>query len=120
MSSFVFVYGTLLAGEGNHELLDGARRVGHGTTLPVFELRDLGPYPGLVEGGSQAVVGEVYEVDEVMLRALDAFEDHPRLYRRMAITLSDGQIVQTYVMSERRAAGSAIIESGNWRERHGV
>lgn len=115
----MFVYGTLLAGEENHDVLGGARRVGRGRTMPAFELRDLGAYPGLVEGGSREVVGEVYEVDDEMLRALDDFEDHPRLYRRTTITLADGRRVETYVLPEGRALGSAIIESGSWRDRRG-
>ena len=118
MPALVFVYGTLLSGEGNHDVLGGARCVGHGRTLPVFELRDLGDYPGLLEGGSQAVLGEVYEVDEETLRVLDDFEDHPRLYRRVTITLADGKDVEAYVLSEEQAAGSAAIESGSWRERN--
>ena len=64
----VFVYGTLLAGEPNHRVLAGARLVANARTEPAFELRDLGPFPGLVSGGAHAVAGEVYEVDEATLR----------------------------------------------------
>ena len=59
----VFVYGTLLAGEPNHRLLEAASFVGPAETPPVFSLVDLGPFPALVGGGAGAVVGEVYEVD---------------------------------------------------------
>lgn len=117
MSVQVFVYGTLLAGEPNHDVLGGAHLVAKGTTRPGFELRDLGVYPGLVPGGREAVVGEVYEVDDRTLEELDQFEDHPRLYVRTAITLADGRPVLTYVMSAQRAAGFPVIESGSWRER---
>lgn len=115
----VFVYGTLLEGEVNHHVLRGARCVGRGRTLAAFELVDLGPYPGLVDGGSRSVVGEVYEVDCETLRTLDHFEDHPRLYRRTTITLSDGSRVETYVLPDRPGRG-AVIESGNWRDRRGA
>ncbi|MBC7171469.1 MAG: gamma-glutamylcyclotransferase, partial [Polyangiaceae bacterium] len=67
----VFVYGTLLAGEPNHRMLAGARLVAEARTEPAFELRDLGPFPGLVRGGAHVVVGEVYEVDGSTLVALD-------------------------------------------------
>jgi gamma-glutamylcyclotransferase (GGCT)/AIG2-like uncharacterized protein YtfP len=79
----VFVYGTLLAGEPNHRVLAGARLVANARTEPAFELRDLGPFPGLVSSGAHAVAGEVYEVDEATLAALDRLEGHrPRRRRR--------------------------------------
>jgi gamma-glutamylcyclotransferase (GGCT)/AIG2-like uncharacterized protein YtfP len=116
MRAHVFVYGTLLAGEANHDVLGGARFVSRGRTEPAFELRDLGAYPGLAGGGRQAVVGEVYEVDERMLCALDRFEDHPRLYRRTRVALSDGRLVETYVLAAGQGAGCPVIESGSWRQ----
>src|SRR5262249_38344841 len=85
----VFVYGTLLSGEANHGHLAGARYVGSGRTRAEVELRDLGAYPALIAGGAQAVVGEIYEVDEATLAALDALEDHPAYYRRTEIVLDD-------------------------------
>ncbi len=117
MAVQVFVYGTLLVGEANHDLLGGAAFVSEGATPPDFELRDLGGYPALVQGGSVAVPGEVYEVDEEQLLELDRFEDHPRLYVRKGIVLADGRRVETYVMSAPQAAGAPVIESGSWRQR---
>ena len=57
----VFVYGTLLAGEPNHHVLVGepnhhvlvgARFVAQARTEAAFELRDLGPFTGLVRDGA--------------------------------------------------------------------
>ena len=59
----VFTYGTLLKGEPNHGLLAEARLVGEARTEPVFDLINLGAFPGMVAGGSTAVRGEIYEVD---------------------------------------------------------
>lgn len=113
----VFVYGTLLAGEGNHRLLATATLVGEARTEPVFELRDLGPFPGLVSGGAHAVAGEVYEVDEATLAALDRLEGHPRFYRRTRIALDDGAAVETYLLAPEQVEGRPVIASGNWRSR---
>ena len=113
----VFVYGTLLAGEPNHRVLAGARLVAEGRTQPAFELRDLGPFPGLVHGGGHAVVGEVYEVDDATLAALDRLEGHPRFYKRTRFALDDGALVETYLLSPRQVEGRPVIESGNWRSR---
>jgi gamma-glutamylcyclotransferase (GGCT)/AIG2-like uncharacterized protein YtfP len=113
----VFVYGTLLAGEGNHRLLATAPLVGAARTEPTFELRNLGAFPGLVKGGACSVAGEVYEVDAPTLARLDALEGHPRFYRRTRIALDDGTKAQTYLLTPEQVVGRPIIPSGNWRSR---
>jgi gamma-glutamylcyclotransferase (GGCT)/AIG2-like uncharacterized protein YtfP len=113
----VFVYGTLLAGESNHRLLARARLVAAARTKPGFELRDLGPFPALVRGGAHAVTGEVYEVDEPTLAALDRLEGHPRFYRRARIALEDGAVVETYLLAPEQVEGRPVIDSGSWRAR---
>jgi gamma-glutamylcyclotransferase (GGCT)/AIG2-like uncharacterized protein YtfP len=113
----VFVYGTLLSGEGNHGLLARARFVGAGETAPVYELRDLGAFPALVEGGTHAVRGEFYEVDGETLAALDALEEHPTYYRRVEVRLADGVEAWGYVLGREHVQGCPIIASGAWRER---
>ena len=113
----VFVYGTLLAGEPNHRVLGSAKLVAEARTEPAFELRDLGPFPGLVRGGQHAVLGEVYEVDAPTLAALDRLEGHPRFYRRARIALEGGAIVETYLLTPEQVEGRPVIASGNWRSR---
>jgi gamma-glutamylcyclotransferase (GGCT)/AIG2-like uncharacterized protein YtfP len=110
----VFVYGTLRAGESNHALLAGSPRLDDDHTAPRYTLLDLGAYPGLVEGGDTAVVGETYVVDAPTRARLDALEDHPRLYRRTEFTLASGRVAELYVLDPRFAIGGAPIESGDW------
>jgi gamma-glutamylcyclotransferase (GGCT)/AIG2-like uncharacterized protein YtfP len=114
----VFVYGTLLAGESNHRLLAAATFIGEARTAPAFELRNLGPFPGLVKSCACSVVGEVYEVDAPTLARLDALEGHPRFYRRTRIALDDGTKVETYLLTPEQVEGRPVIPSGNWRARH--
>ena len=116
--TLVFVYGTLLVGESNHRFLKGAQLISpEARTQPGFRLHDLGPYPGLTRGGEQAVVGEVYEVDEPTLAALDRLEGHPRFYRRTGIVLADGSAVETYLMTPAQLEGYPVIATGSWRLR---
>jgi gamma-glutamylaminecyclotransferase len=115
--TLVFVYGTLLFGERNHWHLAGARLVGEARTQPMFQLHDLGPYPGLVAGGEHAIIGEVYAVDEATLAALDRLEGTPDFYRRVSIVLVDGTRAETYLLSPEQVAGHPIIASGSWRAR---
>ncbi|NVJ28594.1 gamma-glutamylcyclotransferase [Myxococcus sp. AM011] len=114
-STRVFVYGTLLSGEPNHRLLCGARLVGLARTLPRFTLYDYGPFPALASRGKHAVEGEMYEVDALMLAALDRLEGHPRFYQRTSIALDGAGRVEAYLFPKGRLAGRPIIESGCWR-----
>lgn len=115
--TLVFTYGTLLAGERNHRLLKTARFVGAASTLPRYELRNLGTFPALVRGGMRAVAGELYEVDAPTLLALDRLESHPDFYRRARIRLANGTVADTYLLRRDQVAGRPIIESNNWRTR---
>jgi gamma-glutamylcyclotransferase (GGCT)/AIG2-like uncharacterized protein YtfP len=116
-STRVFVYGTLLQGEGNHDILAGARFLGPARTPPGYALHDLGAFPGLVAGGEHAVEGEVYIVGPDTLARLDQLEGHPRFYRRAPIALEDGSAVETYLLPPDRVVGRPVITSGRWRAR---
>jgi gamma-glutamylaminecyclotransferase len=112
---FVFVYGTLLAQEANHGLLQRARFLGPAHTLPAFDLHDLGAFPAIVAGGTTAILGEVYQVDAPTLAALDDLEEHPRYYQRTRITLADGRQAWTYILDRAHVSNCPIIASGSWR-----
>jgi gamma-glutamylcyclotransferase (GGCT)/AIG2-like uncharacterized protein YtfP len=112
----VFVYGTLLSGEGNHRLLAGGAFLGDARTAPGFELYDLGAFPGMVARGAGVVAGEVYGVDDATRARLDALEGHPQFYRRRAIRLADGKRVDTYLLRLAQVKGCEVIASGSWLE----
>lgn len=116
----VFVYGTLLRGEPNHDFLAPARLVRGARTEPSFELVSLGPFPAMVPGGEAAVVGEVYEVDAETLAALDRLEGHPDFYRREWIRLEGGGEVLAYMMAPARVLGRPRISGGDWIGRRGM
>uniref|UniRef100_A0A8D1KCP5 Gamma-glutamylaminecyclotransferase n=1 Tax=Sus scrofa TaxID=9823 RepID=A0A8D1KCP5_PIG len=93
----VFVYGTLKTGQPNHRvLLDGA----HGRATLRGRARTLEPYPLVIAGEhnipwllqlpghGRCVAGEVYAVDEQMLRFLDEFEGCPDMYQRTRLTVA--------------------------------
>ncbi len=82
MSQFVFVYGTLRRGEINDIAQAAARaglpepRLAGMATVPGV-LYDFGDWPGLApEAGAAPVVGEVYEIDDALLRVLDGIEEY--------------------------------------------
>jgi gamma-glutamylcyclotransferase (GGCT)/AIG2-like uncharacterized protein YtfP len=111
----LFVYGSLLRGEANHALLRGADLVRPARTPPTYRLVDLGPYPGLLQGGTTAVLGEVYRTPPHLLPALDKLEEHPDVYVRSDILLDGGHRVVTYLLRESLAQGKPEVATGDWR-----
>jgi gamma-glutamylaminecyclotransferase len=79
----LFVYGTLMRDGCRRGVLAGQRFLGPARTLPLYDLLDLGAYPGLVRAGTdgRAVVGELYEVARALLGKLDEIEGAPQLFR---------------------------------------
>jgi len=116
----VFVYGTLLAGEKHHAFLDGARLLGQVRTVTGYRLHDLGAYPAMVEAGSGAVAGELYEVSADTLKTLDRLEGVPGLFRRAIVMLGGGVLAHTYLMDPARTATRPVVEGGSWRARSRV
>lgn len=125
----IFVYGTLKRGERNHGLLARAEFIGGAFTEPKYRLIDCGPYPALVEHSEQpmAIGGEVYRIDEAILRELDRLEDEGRLYRRAVIEaqMIDGPAcdqtprsaqVWTYFWL-RTPPEHPLIEAASWTEK---
>jgi gamma-glutamylcyclotransferase (GGCT)/AIG2-like uncharacterized protein YtfP len=113
----LFVYGAMMQGEPEHARLAGARPLGPATTEPAFDLVDLGAQPALVAGGTTPVVGEVYALSPALLASVDVFEGHPLRYRRAAVRLGDGRVVEAYQIDADQARARRRIRSGDWRTR---
>lgn len=104
----LFVYGTLKKGFRNHHFLKGARLLSDEAEMEGFLLH-LGGYPGMIDGHG-IVHGELYEITEDMLPALDRLEGVPVLFQRNWI---EGAYVYFYQpMMELRDYD--FIESGRW------
>ena len=96
----VFVYGTLKRGHVRHFALAGQRFLGEAKTLPRYRMVNLGSYPAIVEPGSFAISGELWEVDVACLALLDEIESVAESeYRRGSILLAppyDDLFVEAY------------------------
>ena len=112
MTHLVFVYGSLLRGQSNHECLEGARYVGETRTPSGYQLYDLGYYPAAVPAASGTIKGEVYAVDAWGLAILDRLEGYPGYYDRYLIETEHGT-AWMYFLAE---AGPAwpLVPEGEW------
>lgn len=117
MRARVFVYGTLRRGGSNHELLAQARFLGEHWTEATFSMLDVGPYPGVVEGGETEILGEVFQVNPAQFRRLDQLEDYPRSYTRQPIATPWGEAwIYLYRLRGQRLP---TVPSGDWFRRVG-
>lgn len=123
-TKLVFVYGSLLRGLSNHQVLIGngyAEFVRTDRTMPEHTMLDLGGYPGVIHGGDTSILGEVWRVDAECLEALDRLEGHPTFYRREPVQLAETSGAVTYflqdsgVIRRRSNYNRPIVLDGDWR-----
>ncbi len=117
MRADLFVYGTLRRSERAHALLGpDAIFVREALTHPAYTLYQLGWYPGLVEGGSTAVKGELWSILAESWPRLDRYEGVPNDYVRERILLADGSRAFTYLFVG--ALVQAVpLPGGDWMAR---
>lgn len=124
---YVFVYGTLRAGEINDIGLAAAR---HGVKAPRLvgraavagRLYDFGDYPGLVRDDAAGPVrGDVYEIDEALVPVLDEIEGVKpgidSLFKSREVTVAVmGRELSCffYPVDEVSVAGRTRIPAGDW------
>lgn len=82
MSSYVFVYGSLMRGRSNHEILKDSYYIGRAMVKGIGLYNVTPYYPGAVRKRGKMVRGEIYEVDTATLNTLDLIEVNGKLYRR--------------------------------------
>lgn len=115
----VFVYGTLRRGgtRAMPTIFPEATFIDNATVQG--RLYDFGDYPGLLLDDSNSfVVGEVYEVDDELLKQLDEFEAGSH-YLRKQVELAVGEGRRTgwvYVYDPQFYSPLTLIESGDWIE----
>ena len=115
----VFVYGSLLAGKGNHGLLAGALPRGAARTVDRYQMASFGAYPGVRPAAlGDPVVGELYLVDKQQLRRLDQLEGHPSFYRRVTVQLEGGDYAWIYQIESPQTwqrMAQADVPGCDWR-----
>lgn len=111
----LFVYGTLRNGLENNFLLDKKAQFIKVMHISGLKLYDLGPFPAAVESGNKkdTVTGELYNVPESSIEAIDQLEGVPHMFQRQFLTDGDNEIWY-YVMEKELIEGLDAVASGDW------
>lgn len=114
-----FVYGSLREGEANAGLLKNAVKLGSECLHGGYILYDLGPYPAAVASSKgRQLWGEVYQINECTLRALDWLEAYPVEYDRVEVDTSYGKA--WIYLYNHSVDGLPVIVNGDWCQRGGT
>jgi gamma-glutamylaminecyclotransferase len=139
---YIFVYGSLRKGLHNNYLLDNAKYIGKFATIDKYVMVGTKSfsYPYLIHPTylkykiyesianvySNNIIGEVYEIDKIMLKKLDALEGHPEYYNRRQIEVQNNIAkinVYAYILENKEIINSVeryihtrfiFVESGDW------
>ena len=103
----LFVYGTLQRNQVNHHYLKSATPIGEATSVDGFHITLQRTPPDYPDGypiatpntDAPQLKGEIYEIDQDTLEAIDELEDYPYEYIReeRGFTLSDGREVKALI-----------------------
>jgi gamma-glutamylcyclotransferase (GGCT)/AIG2-like uncharacterized protein YtfP len=98
----VFVYGTLMKGFSNYKhYLEGRSNVKFLGMAKVegYSMYHVSYFPGIVPDKGESILGEVYQVDEKLLRQLDILEAEGHMYIRQkeSAYLDTGEKIDVYL-----------------------
>lgn len=116
---YVFVYGTLKKGFGNHRYLEDSEFIGEAKAENIsLHARGNSPFPFAKVTKGQTAYGEVYKINTTTLKHLDRLEGTPCLYTRETTTvelLLTGTTLEAYIyVSEKHAKQLPALQFGKW------
>ena len=132
----IFVYGSLRKGFHNDIYLKDAEFIGNFQTLEKFYMYSYKSYPfpyilrkKLEKCTSEPIQiqGEVYKINESILKRLDVLEGHPDFYKRQEIEVESNTeklIVESYILENDKILDEindgietlfVLISGGDWK-----
>ena len=116
----IFVYGTLMAGEYNHDYVSSQKCEGEGI-IRGFNLYNIGCYPGIRPSRhpEHVVHGEVYLVDDKTLEKVNQMEGEGSLYllQYTDVIMEDRTVTAGVYVYNDVCKKNRRIHSGYWKQR---
>jgi len=119
---FLFVYGTLISSEYNHQYLGDSKLIGE--THTVGSLYDIGEYPALIADGTNCIKGELYKIDDIVLKRCDLLEGFNELdtansnyvRKEIAVVFEDKEYYCYVYFCNFNIQSYPEIKSGNYKK----
>lgn len=114
----IFVYGTLRQGASQAHRMHGAEFLGFGTTTGVLYQVDWYPGARFDQNVSLSVIGELYQVTDDHLQALDVFEGSE--YKRVLIKVitEQGEVDASAWEYQQPTAQLLQMKTGDWQKEY--
>lgn len=110
----VFVYGTLMKGETNHDFLQNATFLDK-TVIEGYDMYNVGWYPAIIDGDGLAI-GEVYSVPVEDMASIDSLEGEGSLYEKRCVRISLNGVPDFAFVYVYLGECSELVKIPSWRE----
>ena len=110
----VFVYGTLMKGETNHDFLQNATFLDK-TVIEGYDMYNVGWYPAIIDGEGLAI-GEVYSVPVEDMASIDSLEGEGSLYEKRCVRITVNGVPDFAFVYVYLGDCSGLVKIPSWRE----
>ena len=110
----VFVYGTLMKGETNHDFLQNATFLDK-TVIEGYDMYNVGWYPAIIDGEGLAI-GEVYSVPVEDMPSIDSLEGEGSLYEKRCVRITVNGVPDFAFVYVYLGDCSDLVKIPSWRE----
>ena len=110
----VFVYGTLMKGETNHDFLQNATFLDK-TVIEGYDMYNVGWYPAIIDGEGLAI-GEVYSVPVEDMASIDSLEGEGSLYEKRCVRITVNGVPDFAFVYVYLDDCSELVKIPSWRE----
>ena len=110
----VFVYGTLMKGETNHDFLQNATFLDK-TVIEGYDMYNVGWYPAIIDGEGLAI-GEVYSVPVEDMASIDSLEGEGSLYEKRCVRITVNGVQDFAFVYVYLDDCSDLVKIPSWRE----
>ena len=119
----IAVYGSLIKGLSNHNIIVNSKYVGVFESKPEFTMISLESFPALINKGNTSITFHVYAVDTDVFDSVNVLEGYRgenknNFYERGILKTPFGNAFYYYQNKSKLKENNPIVASGNWYDHY--